>query len=77
MILSWFSAPQTMTQEQSISILTALHGQSIVLPDLNTMLGGWPREVNLNLDRLRGDVEEWLDRFDIHDLLKDFKALLA
>ena len=66
-----------MTQEQSISILTALHDQSIVLPDLNAMFGGWPSEVNQNLDRLRGDVEEWLDRFDIHDLPKGFKALLA
>ncbi|KAF6228249.1 hypothetical protein HO133_007979 [Letharia lupina] len=49
-----------MTQEQPISILTALHGQSIILPDLNAILDGWPREVNQNLDRLRHDVDEWL-----------------
>ena len=58
-----------MSQEQPITILTALHGQSILLPDLNAILGGWPREINRNLDRLRCDVEEWLDRYDIGVLL--------
>ena len=54
-----------MTQEHPISILAALHGQSIVLPDLNAILDGWPKEVNHNLDRLRRHVDEWLDRYDI------------
>ena len=54
-----------MTQQEANSILTALHGQSIVLPNLNAILDGWPREVNQNLDRLRQDVDQWLDRYDI------------
>ena len=57
-----------MAQEQPISILRALRGQSIVLPDLNAILDGWPREVNPNLDRLRRDLDEWLDRYDIKKL---------
>ncbi len=58
-----------MSQEQAITILTALRGQSILLPDLNAILGGWPREINQNLDQLRRDVEEWLDRYDIEIFL--------
>ena len=57
-----------MTQEEPNSILTALHSQSIVLPDLNAILDGWPREINQNLDQLRRDVDEWLDRYDIQNL---------
>ena len=65
-----------MTQEEPNSILTALHGQSIVLPDLNAILDGWPREINQNLDRLRRDVDEWLDRYDIQYLpLKVFQSI--
>ena len=62
-----YDLSSAMTQEQSISILTALRGQSIALPDLNAILDGWPREVNRSLDRLRHDVDEWLDRYDIVD----------
>ena len=54
-----------MTGEQPSSILTALQGQSITLPDLNRILDGWPREFNQNLDRLRCDVDQWLERYDI------------
>ncbi|KAL9129096.1 MAG: hypothetical protein Q9217_002368 [Psora testacea] len=50
-----------MTQEKSNLILTELRGQSIVLRDLNAILAGWPREVNRHLDKLRCDVDEWLD----------------
>ena len=50
-------------QEGPSSILTALHGQSVVLRDLNAILDGWPREVNQDVDRLRHDVDEWLGRY--------------
>lgn len=58
-----------MAQEQTFSIVTALRGQSVVLPDLNAVLDGWPREVNQGLDRLRRDVDAWLDRYDTNLLL--------
>lgn len=58
-----------MTQEQSISVITALRGQSIRLPDLNAVFDGWPREVNQGLDRLRRDLDDWLDRYDTNTLL--------
>ena len=58
-----------MVPEQSISILTSLRGQSIILPELNAMLDGWPREVNQGLDQLRRDVDEWLDRYNIKALM--------
>lgn len=58
-----------MAQEQTVSIVTALRGQSVVLPDLNAVLDGWPREVNQGLDRLRRDVDDWLDRYDTNLLL--------
>lgn len=58
-----------MTQDLAISIITALRGQSVVLPDLNAVLDGWPREVNQGLDRLRRDVGDWLDRYDTNILL--------
>ncbi len=58
-----------MVPEQSISILESLRGQSIILPELNAMLDGWPREVNQGLDQLRRDVDEWLDRYNIRILM--------
>ena len=54
-----------MAEQESVSVLAELRGQSIVLPDLNSIIDGWPREVNQNLDRLRRDVDEWLDRYEI------------
>ena len=50
-------------QEGPSSILTALHGQSVVIRDLNAIFDGWPREVNQDIDRLRRDVDEWLERY--------------
>ena len=55
----------TAIEEQPTKILTELRGQSIILPDLNAILGSWPREVHQDLGRLRCDVNEWLDRYDI------------
>lgn len=51
-----------MTQVEASLILAELRGQSIVLPDLNVVFNGWPRHVNVHLDRLRRDVDRWLDR---------------
>ena len=52
------------TEEQAVKIITELRGQSIVLPDLNAILGSWPRGVNRELARLRREVDEWLDRYE-------------
>ena len=52
-----------MVSEQSVSMLTALRGQSITLPDLNSIFHDWPKEVSLGLGQLRRDVDEWLDRY--------------
>lgn len=52
-----------MARAEFESIIAELRGQSIVLPDLNAIFGNWPKQVNANLDRLRHDVDEWLDRY--------------
>lgn len=52
-----------MTRVEATTILAELRGQSIVLPDLNVMFDGWPQHVNINLDRLRRDVDGWLDGY--------------
>lgn len=53
-----------MPQNDSETILAELRGQSIVLPDLNAIFLGWPKDVNPGLDRLRVDVDEWLTRYE-------------
>lgn len=53
-----------MAKADPDSILAELRGQSIVLPDLNAIFESWPKQVNASLDRLRHDVDEWLDRFN-------------
>ena len=50
-------------QERHSSIIAELKGQSVVIHDLNAILDGWPREVSQDIDRLRGDVNEWLERY--------------
>lgn len=52
-----------MVSEQSVSVLTALRGQSITLPDLNSIFQDWPKEVNQGLGQLRRDVDEWINRY--------------
>ncbi len=44
------------------ALLNSLRGQRIVLCDLNRIFDGWPKEINPNLDRLRHDVDVWLER---------------
>ena len=51
-----------MASELSVSILMSLRGQSITLPDLNSIFRDWPKEVNPGLGQLRRDVDEYLDR---------------
>ena len=58
-----------MISEQSVSILTALRGQSVTLPDLNSFFHDWPKEVNPGLDQLRRDVDEWIDRYNNQPLM--------
>lgn len=52
-----------MAKAEPDSIIAELRGQSIVLPNLNAMFESWPKQVNTNLDRLRHDVDGWLDRY--------------
>lgn len=58
-----------MTQIDSELILAELRGLSIVLPDLNAIFVGWPQDVNPGLDRLRGDVDEWLTSYECHQYM--------
>lgn len=55
----------TLYEEDINSVLKALRGQSIVLPDLTAILDGWPRETHAKLGQLRQDVDQWLDRYDV------------
>lgn len=52
-----------MAKSDPDSIIAELRGQSIVLPDLNALFENWPKQVNADLERLRHDVDEWLDRY--------------
>lgn len=62
-----------MAQAESYSLLAELRGKSIVLPDLIKVFSGWPKHVNHNLDRLRRDVDEWLDRYNSHSFADSFR----
>lgn len=50
-----------MTHQTPDAVLSSLRGQSFRLPDLNVIFRDYPLEVNLNLERLRTDVNAWLD----------------
>jgi len=52
-------------------ILESLRGKSVVLPDLNAILHGWPREVNQGLEQVRNDVDEWLEKYRDRFLLRE------
>lgn len=56
-----------MAKAEPDSIIGELRGQSIILPDLNAIFDNWPKQVNANLDRLRHDVDEWLDSTMSHN----------
>ena len=62
----------TTTQDGHSSIVAELKGQSVVIPDLNAILDGWPRQVSQDIDRLRGDVNEWLTRYCTFVLISKF-----
>ena len=47
------------------SILEALKGQSIVLPNLDAIFASWPKEVNVSVDWLDHEIVEWLNRYGI------------
>lgn len=66
-----------LAQPSANSILTSLRGQSIVLPDLNAILDGWPREINRHYDQLHSDVNNWLDRYDSLLLMLGFTKALS
>ena len=52
-----------MTGKEPRDILEALQGKLVILPDFNAILHGWPRGVNQNLEQVRHDVDEWLDKY--------------
>ena len=47
------------------ALLRSLRGQEIVLCDLTSIFDGWPKEINHNLDRVRQDVDVWLERCEL------------
>lgn len=59
-------------EENFKSILSALRGQSVVLPDLNAIFDGWPREISRHYDQLHRDLDDWLDRYDSYVLIVKF-----
>ncbi|KAL1640472.1 hypothetical protein SLS58_006971 [Diplodia intermedia] len=44
-----------------LELLSEVRGQTLVLPDLWQYCSHWPQAVNPGLDRLRQDVNDWLD----------------
>ncbi|MCJ1312340.1 hypothetical protein MMC25_006014 [Agyrium rufum] len=50
-----------MMYSSSQSILDSLRGQSVTMCDLNRLYSTWPKETHPEVDRLRADVDRWLD----------------
>jgi hypothetical protein len=44
-------------------VLTSLRGLTIRIPNLALLFQNWPTKVNPELDRLRIEVKQWLDRY--------------
>ena len=52
-----------MNSSDADAVLASLQGKKIVIADLNAIFSGWPRKVNPNLDKLRQDLDVWLERY--------------
>lgn len=51
-----------MSPYDTDGVVNSLRGQELAIVDLNAIFSGWPRKINANLDRLRQDVDAWLER---------------
>lgn len=49
-------------QVQRKKLLASLRGQTIRIPNVAPLFSHWPTKVNPELERLRVDVQEWLNR---------------
>jgi hypothetical protein len=60
-------ASYTETPRQQL--LKSLRGRSIHIPDLQALLAQWPQDVNTQLEHLKKDVDEKLQRCVLPQLL--------
>ena len=44
-------------------VLRLLRGRTYEIPDMQSMLGAWPQDINPELERLRADVNIRLERY--------------
>lgn len=66
-------APNADSSRQQL--LNSLQGGSLYIPDLQALLEHWPQYVNPELERLRKDVAERLERCEM-PFPSNFKGLL-
>jgi hypothetical protein len=56
------SNSQPDQEDQRETLLSSLRGKTLHIPDLAPLFQHWPTKTNPLVDRLRVDVQEWLDR---------------
>ena len=49
-------------ESASLRLLTSIKGQTIKVPNLNSILAGWPAEINPNYERMLPVVNRKLER---------------
>jgi hypothetical protein len=49
-------------QAQREKLLASLRGQTIHIPDLTPLFQHWPTKTSPNLERMRVDIHDWLNR---------------
>src|SRR4051812_4908001 len=45
------------------NLLASLRGQTIQVPDLRHLFRNWPTKTNPEVDRMRQDIRQWLDKY--------------
>jgi hypothetical protein len=54
--------PQLEHQTQRERLLASLRGQTVRIPDLTPLFELWPTKTNPEMDRMRTDIQAWLNR---------------
>ena len=54
------------TEASRQQLLKSLQGRSLRIPDLQALLKHWPQYVNPELEHLQRDVNERLQRYEMH-----------
>lgn len=53
-----------MTFSVRETLISDLKGKTIQIRDLGNILPGWPQGVNSEVEKLRDEIESWLDTYE-------------